>query len=262
MRYSIGERELIRLVHQVGPLFWDSARVSQVREKGLDDFVTQADLAVQEMLRTELSRRWPGIGLLAEEDAARPEERNRPLWILDPIDGTNNLIHSFRESAVSLALWDGNRTVMGVVYNPFQQETFSATLGRGARCNGRPIRVSERPDLAHSLAIFGTSPYEKERADLVFQQAKEVYLRTEDLRRGGSAALELCKVASGRAELYFEFNLKPWDYAAGQLILHEAGGMCTDLAGGKLPVTENADILATNGRIHGEARAARGQGEA
>lgn len=262
MRYGIGERELIRLVHRVSPLFWDSARVSQVREKGLDDFVTQADLAVQETLRAELSRRWPGIGLLAEEDAARPEERNRPLWILDPIDGTNNLIHGFRESAVSLALWDGAQTVMGVVYNPFQQETFSATLGRGARCNGQPIRVSKRPDLAHSLAIFGTSPYEKERADLVFQQAKEVYLRTEDLRRGGSAALELCKVASGRAELYFEFNLKPWDYAAGQLILREAGGMCTDLAGGPLPVTENADLLATNGQVHGEALAVLGQVEA
>ncbi|MCD7734816.1 MAG: inositol monophosphatase [Clostridiales bacterium] len=258
MRYSIQEPTLIRLVHRVGPLFWDSDRVGQVREKGLDDFVTQADLAVQEALRAELSRRWPGIGFLAEEDAARPADRDRPLWILDPIDGTNNLIHGFRESAVSLALWDGRRTVMGVVYNPFQQETFSATLGQGARWNGRPIRVSDRPDLAHSLAIFGTSPYEKDRADQVFRQAKEVYLHTEDLRRGGSAALELCKVAAGRAELYFEFDLKPWDYAAGQLILHEAGGTCTDLTGGPLPVTENADLLATNGRVHGEALALLG----
>ncbi|MCC8129744.1 MAG: inositol monophosphatase [Clostridiales bacterium] len=253
MRYNVGERELIRLVHQTGAIFRDRTRVSQVREKGLDDFVTQADLAVQETLRTELSRRWPGIGFLAEEDAVRPERRDRPLWILDPIDGTNNLIHGFRESAVSLALWDGTRAVMGVVYNPFQRETFSAALGRGARYNGQPMGVSKRPDLAHSLAIFGTSPYEKERADLVFRQAKEIYLRTEDLRRGGSAALELCKVAAGRAELYFEFNLKPWDYAAGQLILREAGGMCTDLAGDPLPVTENADILATNGQVHGEA---------
>ncbi|MCD8381412.1 MAG: inositol monophosphatase [Clostridiales bacterium] len=253
MRYNVGERELIRLVHRTGPIFWDSVRVSQVREKGLDDFVTQADLAVQDTLRGLLRFRWPGIGFLAEEDAARPAERDRPLWILDPIDGTNNLIHGFRESAVSLALWDGGRTVMGVVYNPFQDETFSATLGRGARCNGRPIQVSDRPDLAHSLAIFGTSPYEKERADLVFQRAKAVYLRTEDLRRGGSAALELCKVAAGRAELYFEYDLKPWDYAAGQLILREAGGACTDLAGGALPVTENADLLATNRRVHAEA---------
>lgn len=253
MKAIIRERELIRFVHSVRYLIDDQRRVHQVREKGLADFVTQADLAVQHALQAALAARWPEIQFMGEEEGARPEHCNRPMWILDPIDGTNNLIHDYRESAVSLALWDGSRVVQGVVYNPFLHETYSATLGRGARCNGRAIRVSGRPDLAHSLALFGTSPYEKERAELVFAQAKALYLRTEDLRRGGSAALDLCRIASGRAEVYFEYNLKPWDYAAGQLIVREAGGRCTTLQGGKLPMVENADLLCTNGSVHEEA---------
>ncbi|MGM9538401.1 MAG: inositol monophosphatase family protein [Candidatus Onthomonas sp.] len=260
MKVSIQERELIRLVEQVRPIIYDEKRIHQVKEKGLADFVTQADLAVQHTLQALLAQRWPGIQFMGEEEEARPERRNWPMWILDPIDGTNNLIHDYRESAVSLALWDGTKVVMGVVYNPFLRETYSATLGRGARCNGRGIRVSRRPDLAHSLALFGTSPYEKERVDQVFAQAKALYLQSEDLRRGGSAALDLCRVAAGRAEVYFEYNLKPWDYAAGQLIVREAGGRCTTLDGNTLPVVENADILCTNGLVHEEARALLGQG--
>ena len=260
MKISIRERELIRLVEQVRPILCDEKRIHQVKEKGLADFVTQADLAVQHTLQALLARRWPGIQFMGEEEGARPEYRDRPMWILDPIDGTNNLIHDYRESSVSLALWDGAQVVLGVVYNPFLRETYSASLGRGARCNGRAIRVSRRPDLAHSLALFGTSPYEKERAEQVFAQAKALYLRSEDLRRGGSAALDLCRVAAGRAEVYFEYNLKPWDYAAGQLIVREAGGRCTALDGSTLPVVENADILCTNGLVHEEARALLEQG--
>lgn len=260
MRITIQERDLIQLVHSVRPIIRDRQRISQVREKGLADFVTQADVAVQHTLCTQLKRRWPGIQFMGEEEGARPEDCRRPMWILDPIDGTNNLIHDYRESAVSLALWDGEQVVMGVVYNPFLHETYSAALGRGARCNGKAIRVSARPDLAHSLALFGTSPYEKERADQVFAQAKALYLRTEDLHRGGSAALDLCRVAAGRAEVYFEYNLKPWDYAAGQLIVREAGGRCTALDGSPLPVVENADLLCSNGAVHQEALHLLGEG--
>lgn len=254
MKCTIRERDVVELVRRVRPLFWDWNRIHQVREKGRADFVTQADLAVQHTLQQALAERWPGIQFMGEEEGARPENWNRPMWILDPIDGTNNLIHDYRESAVSLALWNGSQVVLGVVDNPFLHETYSATLGKGARRNGRPIQVSDRPDLAHSLALFGTSPYEKERADQVFGAAKTLYLCTEDLRRGGSAALDLCRVAAGRAEVYFEYNLKPWDYAAGQLIVREAGGACTTLTGEILPVVTNADLLCSNGRVQEEAQ--------
>lgn len=259
MKMTIRERELVQLVQSVRHIVNDQKRIHQVQEKGTADFVTQADLAVQHCLQTALAERWPGVQFMGEEEDTRPACLDRPMWILDPIDGTNNLIHDYRESAVSLALWDGNQVVMGVVYNPFLHETYSAVLGRGARCNGKPIRVSGRPDLAHSLALFGTSPYEKERADQVFSQAKALYLQTEDLRRGGSAALDLCRVAAGRAEVYFEYNLKPWDYAAGQLIVREAGGRCTALDGGRLPVVKNADVLCTNHLVYQEALALLGE---
>lgn len=253
MRISIREQEVISLVHSLKPLIADRKRAAQVQEKGQADFVTQVDLSVQHELAKTLGRRWPEIQFMGEEEGARAQDVSRPMWILDPIDGTTNLIHDYRESAVSLALWDGLEVVMGVVYNPFTGETYSAARGRGARLNGKTIHVSKRPNLASSLSIFGTSPYHKEWADKVFGKAKALYLRSEDLRRGGSAALDLCKIACGRAEVYFEYDLKPWDYAAGMLIVKEAGGVCTDFHGGKLPVVENGDILATNGIVHGEA---------
>lgn len=253
MRISIREQEVVSLVHTLRPLITDRKQAGQVREKGLADFVTQVDLSVQHTLAEALGQRWPEIQFMGEEEGARAQDTSKPMWILDPIDGTTNLIHDYRESAVSLALWDGSVVVMGVVYNPFTGETYSATRGRGARLNGKTIHVSKRPDLAHSLAIFGTSPYHKEWADKVFHKAKALYLRSEDLRRGGSAALDLCKIAAGRAEVYFEYDLKPWDYAAGMLIVKEAGGVCTDFGGSALSVVENGDILATNGIVHGEA---------
>ena len=253
MRISIREQEVISLVHSLKLLIADRKRAAQVQEKGLADFVTQVDLSVQHELAKALGQRWPEIQFMGEEEGAAAQDTSKPMWILDPIDGTTNLIHDYHESAVSLALWDGSVVVMGVVYNPFTGETYSATRGHGARLNGKTIHVSKRPDLAHSLSIFGTSPYHKEWADKVFGKAKALYLRSEDLRRGGSAALDLCKIAAGRAEVYFEYDLKPWDYAAGMLIVKEAGGVCTDFDGSKLPVVENGDILATNGIVHGEA---------
>ena len=253
MRISIREQEVISLVHSLKLLIADRKRAAQVQEKGLADFVTQVDLSGQHELAKARGQRWPEIQFMGEEEGAAAQDTSKPKWILDPIDGTTNLIHDYHESAVSLALWDGSVVVMGVVYNPFTGETYSATRGHGARLNGKTIHVSKRPDLAHSLSIFGTSPYHKEWADKVFGKAKALYLRSEDLRRGGSAALDLCKIAAGRAEVYFEYDLKPWDYAAGMLIVKEAGGVCTDFDGSKLPVVENGDILATNGIVHGEA---------
>ena len=254
MQQIISEREVIRLVRALRPLILDRTGAADVHEKSAANYVTATDLAVQHTLSRQLGERWPGIQFMGEEEGAVARRPDRPMWILDPIDGTANLVHGYGESAVSLALWDGREVVLGVVYNPFREEVFSATRGMGSRCNGGRIRCSGRADLGHSLAIFGSSPYEKvERADALFDSLKRLYLHTEDLRRGGSAAIDLCRVAAGRAELYFEYNLKPWDYAAGQLIIREAGGVCTTMDGGRLCPLENADILVTNGLIHAQA---------
>ena len=253
MQLSIDYQELLLAVRNTREIILNKERQKQIKTKGVGDFVTQVDLAVQTYLKDFLEERYPEIQFMGEEEGAMAQDLNRPMWILDPIDGTTNLIHDYRESAVSLALWDGQSVVLGVVYNPFTDEVFSAALGRGARLNGKTIHVSRRPDLAHSLSIFGTSPYHKQWADKVFAKAKALFLRSEDVRRGGSAALDLCRVAAGRAEVYFEYDLKPWDYAAGMLIVKEAGGLCTDLEAKPLPVVKNGDILATNGIVHKEA---------
>lgn len=172
--------------------------------------------------------------------------------MLDPIDGTANLIHDFQESAVSLGLWDGSALTFGAVYAPFTGELFHAVRGGGAYLNGSPIHVSSRPDLLHSLMLVGSSPYHKEWAAEVFTLMRRIFERSEDIRRGGSAALEICKVACGRAEGYVERQLKPWDYAGGMAILLEAGGAASDFAGREPEAWRVSDGVFTNALIHPE----------
>ena len=152
---------------------------------------------------------------------------SRPCWILDPVDGTTNLIHSFRHSAISLALAEGGQAVFGVVYNPYTEECFTARRGGGAFRNGVPIQVSAVSRLEDSLLSAGTVPGQRELADAAFRQMRALYDRCQDVRRMGCASLELCDVACGRLEGYVELSLQPWDYAAGMLILAEAGGQVT-----------------------------------
>ena len=176
----------------------------------------------------------------------------RPYWILDPIDGTTNLIHDCHQSCVALALWDGEKLVFGCCYNPFREETFVAELGKGAYLNGQPIHVSDMSEMEKALVIVGTSPYEREKTDRVFDMVKRIFQRSADIRRLGSAELDLCWVACGRADCYVEYNLKPWDYAAGSVILHEAGGKLSDCAGQDPKLPFNSDICCSNGLLQAE----------
>ena len=216
------------------------------------DYVTQVDFSVQKHLTEELARLYPDIQFLGEEGQKHALDWMRPVWILDPVDGTTNLIHDFQESCVSLGLWDGRELVFGCVYNPFHEELFTAVKGQGAYLNGKKMTVSDRPDLRHSLIMVGTSPYEKNRADEVFDKMKRLFVASEDIRRSGSAAIDLCTVACGRADGFFEYNLKPWDYAASAAIIMEAGGSVTGLDGKPIFPGENAVVVASNGHIQQE----------
>lgn len=151
-------------------------------------------------------------------------------------------------SAVSLAFYDGQAVVFGAVYNPFTEELFTAQRGRGAYCNGVPIQCTQTREIASCLVAIGTAPYYKEEAARNFERFQTVFLACQDIRRSGSAALDLCYVACGRIDAYFERHLKPWDYAAGQLLIQEAGGCVTGWQGEMLAATEINDVLATNGR--------------
>ncbi len=249
---NICMEQVIELVHSVKPFFMDRAMSHDVTVKGLADFVTRADTSVQSRLFGELSKQYPGIQLMGEEDHMQAVDFSKPMWILDPIDGTTNLIYSYCHSAVSLGYYENKKIGAAVIYNPFTEETFHAVRGQGAFLNGRRIRVTQMAALKDSLIAIGTSPYDKEMTEDNFRVFKEIFRRSLDIRRSGSAALDLAYLACGRVDGFLERNLKPWDFSAGALLVEEAGGQVTDYSLMPLDYSKNQDILASNGKIHEE----------
>ena len=242
--------QAVQAVREAGDRLADPAAVRSIRAKSETDYVTNVDLAVQEFLRGRLAALAPDIQFMGEEQDNRPLDWSRPCWILDPVDGTTNLIHRFRHSAVSLALAEAGQILFGVVYNPYSGECFTAQRGRGAFCNGSPVRVSGTERLGDSLISVGTVPGCRELADTAFRQMRDLYDACQDVRRTGCASLDLCWVACGRLDGYVELMLQPWDYAAGMLIVEEAGGWVTAPDGSPLSLRQGGPLLATNGRLH------------
>ncbi|MGM9521565.1 MAG: inositol monophosphatase family protein [Oscillospiraceae bacterium] len=233
-------------VISAGELFNDRALAGEMSLKGENDFVTEVDTAVQKRLKGALHDIAPDIQLLGEERDNSDIDMSRPVWILDPVDGTSNLMHDFRYSAVSLALFDGREVVFGCVYNPFSDELFSAQKGKGAQLNGRPIRVKPEGELKRCNISAGAAPGDRANSKKVFDIMRRVYDSCHDIRRLGSAALELCYVAAGRQDGYYEFKLKPWDIAAGVLIVNEAGGLALSPEGTPVTLNGPGDVIAAN----------------
>lgn len=242
--------QLLDLIKSTKSIITDDALRNSVTEKGLADFVTKVDTSVQAYLKDKLFSLYPDIQFMGEEGEKGETDFSKKVWILDPVDGTTNLIHDFKMSAVSLGLLDNGVPVLGIIYNPFSDEIFYAKKDEGAFLNGEKISVSSENKLIKSLIAFGTSPYEKELADVNFDILKRVYLNTGDIRRTGSAAMDLAYVACGRIDGFFERNLKPWDYCAGICIVNEAGGKVTNMHGGAVTYDRNSDILASNSLLH------------
>lgn len=218
----------------------------EIREKeGTANFVTQYDVALQRYLQEQCAQLLPEAGFLGEEGPSQKRVLQRLVFIVDPIDGTTNFIHRYRHSAVSIALAEEGRVLLGAVCNPYTNEIFSAERNKGARRNGKPIQVSGR-SLSEALVCFGTSPYAPELARSSFALAEELFARAADLRRSGSAALDLCSVAAGQCELSFELTLQPWDFAAASLIVEEAGGKVSRLDGSALDLLAANSVLAAN----------------
>ena len=243
-------KDIICAVKDAGALITGGAEDLGIRKKGDSDFVTDFDLAVQSFLKERLHLLCPEIGFLAEEESGSALAEDRPFWVLDPIDGTMNFIRELGLSAISLALVENGETAMGIVYNPFSGELFSAERGKGAFLCGRPIHVSDKTELSDALAAVGTSPYYKPKTAECFEIYRELFLRCVDIRRLGSAALDICYVAAGRFDLYYEYVLSIWDYAAARLILTEAGGKITNTDGRPTSSEKKSPIVASNGRLH------------
>ena len=242
--------ELAQLLRDLRPFLLDPASAGDVVVKNRNDFVTAADVGVQKRLQRALGERYPARHFMGEEDADHSIDPAIPTFVLDPIDGTTNYIFMYGLSAVSLALVYNGRVELGAVYNPHNDELFLAARGKGATLNGKPIRVLSATSPAEVVAAVGTMPYRKEYADQLFRIAKRLYLDCIDIRRTGSAALDLCYAAAGRIGLYCERGLKVWDYAAASLILEEAGGRATDYKGDPIPLYRGSDVAATNGALH------------
>jgi len=224
----------------------------RARYKGRANPVTQADLESQRAVLGLIRRAFPSHDWLAEEKSERRGGSDF-LWIVDPLDGTVNYAHGYPVSSVSIAVLHRGKLLAAGVHDPFRRESFTAEAGRGARLNGRPMRVSKTRRLAQSLIVTGF-PYDRaQRAAFYAGMVRKFLPRCHDIRRSGSAALDMAWIAAGRADGYWEWSLGAWDVAAGILLVREAGGKVTDFSGRKLedPSSFGPETLASNGRIHG-----------
>ena len=239
-------QELERTLRQAGELALTESL--NVTAKGKSDFVTSTDLAVDRCLRGALPRLAPGSRVFSEEEADGGDLSGR-VFIVDPIDGTTNFTRRMNYSSISVALVHNGQTEYGVVYNPYVGELFAARRGHGATLNGAPIHVSGN-DVPHAIVVCGSTIYDRTYTDRNFSILRRLYDRCLDYRRFASAALDCCQIAAGRAEIFFECRLSPWDYAAGTLIAQEAGATATRLEGGPMDPLHAGSVFITNGVCH------------
>lgn len=259
--------EIIALVYRAKEIVFSEPMRSQVSNKNPYDFVTAVDIGISDFLKSELFKLYPDIGFMTEEE--KNHNVTDKMFILDPIDGTTNLVYDYKMSSISLAYAE-NRTVMfGVVFNPFTKEMFFSVRGKGSYCIStekgidfllkkgvenycnNPLKCSKR-GIVKSIIEFGASSSHKEMTEETFARAARVFKACLDLRRICSSAIAICYIAAARLDGYFEKILKPWDYAAAILILEEAGGASSDWDGNSLPLDREGTIVCSNSVIHKE----------
>lgn len=219
----------------------------EIKYKGEVDLVTETDERAEETIREVLLGAYPSYGVLGEEGGETAGEGDER-WIVDPLDGTTNFAHGLPMFAVSIALEKAGEVVLGVVHDPIREETFVAERGRGARLNEEDISVSETEELVRALVVTGF-PYERDEVPEAVELFGRFSVRAQGMRRLGSAALDLCFVAAGRLDAYYERGIHAWDVAAAGLILEEAGGRITDYRGRPFEL-DGEEMVASNGPLH------------
>lgn len=236
------------MAREAGSLLMDYFRQRvKIEYKGDVDLVTVADRKSEAMILERIRHQFPGHDVMGEE-GARIETGSQYKWYVDPLDGTTNFAHGFPVFCVSLAVERRGQRIAGVIYDPTRDEMFCAELGSGARLNGAAILVSTTAKLGECLIATGFPSHKRHKNPNIYFY-HQLTLRTHGVRRAGSAALDLCNVAAGRFDGFWEFNLNPWDTAAGVLMVEEAGGKVTDFSGGKFQIASR-ETLASNGLVH------------
>jgi myo-inositol-1(or 4)-monophosphatase len=232
-------------------------RAHRPERKGRIDLVTEYDRRSERLLLDAIAHRYPGHAVLAEESGASAPANDRPpavRWLIDPLDGTTNFAHNYPFFCVSVAAEVAGALAAGAVYDPVRDELFTAALGQGATLNGTPLSVSDIERVEDALLVTGF-PYDvREHPERSLPLFEAFLMRAQGIRRDGSAALNLCYLAAGRFDGFWEGHLSPWDMAAGVLIVREAGGTVTDYEAGPFRL-ERPEILASNARVHEEMRA-------
>lgn len=262
MSQTIHFDDVFSIVYQAKMFVHSAEDAASIEWKEAGDIVTTIDKNVSNFIKEELYKLYPDVDFVTEEEKTFSTAKKR--FILDPIDGTVNLTHGYKMSAISLAYVEDEEVVFGVVFNPFTREIFFAIRGKGAhyfrsyegvaklqkitleKYHWNTLSVTKNP-LKNSLIEFGANAGHKEEANETFERAKRVFVEAQDLRRVSAASLSICYVAAGRLDGYFEKVIRPWDFAAAKLILEEAGGIVTDWQGNKVPLNGQTSILCSNG---------------
>lgn len=236
--------QIERIAKNAGKLILNKENLEIHEKSDAANIVTNMDLASQHYIIEECQKLLPDSCFYAEEEG-KQELGEAYTWVIDPIDGTTNYAYDYRHSCISIALLYKKKGIIGVVYDPYLEECFVGIEGMQSTCNGQAIHASKNPS-NHALVLIGTSPYHKELADVTFDIAKRLFLNCRDLRRSGSAALDICYVANGRVDAFYEAQLSPWDYAAGKIIAMNAQAKCIGYHKKDLDDIETMGVLFTN----------------
>lgn len=236
-------KDIINIAREAGQLILEPSQIMVTEKEGVGNFVTDYDVRVQRLILERLSQICPEASFLGEEGERHDGLPEGDCFVVDPIDGTQNFINGYRHSCVSIGLLRNGLPELGVVFNPYQDDLFYAQRGEGAFWNERPLFPSDKP-LSQSVVLFGTAAYDRGLAEATFRLLRSCFDHALDLRSSGSAALDVCYVAAGRCNAFFELHLEPWDYCAASVILEEAGGRISQISGTPLDFTQGVSVLA------------------
>ncbi|MGM9947928.1 inositol monophosphatase family protein [Floccifex sp.] len=233
---------VIEIAREAGQIFKNNRNFEIHEKTDISNIVTSMDVQIQNQVIQKLLN-CPIDACIYAEEQGKQEMNEGYVWVIDPIDGTTNYAYDYKWSCISIALLFQKQVQIGVIYNPYLDEVFYAQKNKGAYCNGNRIHVTNH-FLKNSICAIGTSPYYPELMDISFNRIKALFSYSKDIRRSGSAALDLCSLASGRVDAFYEQRLSPWDFAAGSLIIQEAGGIIESLE--EFSFENNISIVAGN----------------
>ena len=249
------KKDLIKIIKKAGEILKEGFYSNkEVNFKAKKDLVTQFDVAVEDFLKEKFSKKFKEFNIIAEESDNLDIEFNNSI-IIDPIDGTTNFVNGVPHTAISVGVYKNKKPYLAVVYNPILDELYTAKIGKGAFLNGKELKVSNENIFQKALLATGfpyTSGTNEDDLNDVLKKIKDILPLCQDLRRLGSASLDLCYVARGTFDGYYEMNLKPWDVSAGVLILTEAGGKVSNINGTEYNLFTDKYLVASNGKIHDE----------